>query len=42
MADGTFPPVSFDTHPSRYVHWALQIDGAVATMVMKVEEDRPL
>ena len=42
MAEVAFPPVSFDTHPSRYVHWELQVDGPVATMVMRVQEDRPL
>ena len=42
MAETTFPPVSFETHPSRYVHWSLGIDGAIATLTMKVNEDRPL
>lgn len=42
MAEASFPPVSFDTHPSRYVHWSLQCDGPVATLVMKVQEDRPM
>jgi benzoyl-CoA-dihydrodiol lyase len=42
MAEVSFPPVSFDTHPSRYVHWGLSIDGAVATLSMRVNEDRPL
>jgi benzoyl-CoA-dihydrodiol lyase len=40
MAEVSFPPVSFDTHPSRYVHWGLAVDGAVATLTMKVQEDR--
>jgi benzoyl-CoA-dihydrodiol lyase len=42
MAETSFPPVSFDTHPSRYVHWQLAIDGAIATLTMKVQEDRPM
>ncbi|MEN9784909.1 MAG: hypothetical protein RLZZ299_173 [Pseudomonadota bacterium] len=42
MADTTFPPVSFDTHPSRYVHWKLSVEGAVATLAMCVQEDRPM
>ncbi|MDP2311769.1 MAG: 2,3-epoxybenzoyl-CoA dihydrolase [Pseudomonadota bacterium] len=42
MADVSFPPVSFDTHPSRYVHWVLSVEGAVATMTMRVQEDRPM
>src|SRR4051794_20366047 len=42
MAETSFPPVSFDTHPSRYVHWGLAVDGTVATLTMKVNEDRPM
>ncbi len=42
MAEVSFPPVSFDTHPARYVHWGLAVDGAVATLTMRVDEDRPL
>jgi benzoyl-CoA-dihydrodiol lyase len=42
MADNAFPPVSFDTHPSRYIHWKLEVSGAVATLIMKVDEDRPM
>ncbi len=40
MAENAYPPVCFDTHPSNYVHWGLQIDGAVATLTMRVQEDR--
>ncbi len=40
MAEVSFPPVSFDTHPSRYVHWQLSVEGAVATLTMRVQEDR--
>src|SRR6202789_3140431 len=32
-------PVSFDTHPTRYRHWRLAVDGAVATLSMDVNED---
>ena len=44
MAEPTFqiPAVSFQTHPSRYVHWETTYDGSVATLTMKVQEDRPL
>ncbi len=31
--------IVFDTHPDRYVHWRLSIDGAVATLAMDVSED---
>jgi benzoyl-CoA-dihydrodiol lyase len=33
------PPVSFDTHPSRYRHWRLAVDGGVATLTMDVNEE---
>jgi benzoyl-CoA-dihydrodiol lyase len=32
-------PVDFERDPSRYVHWKLSIDGAVATLGMDVQED---
>jgi benzoyl-CoA-dihydrodiol lyase len=35
-------PVRFETHPSRYVHWRLELEPPVARLVMDVEEDRPL
>jgi benzoyl-CoA-dihydrodiol lyase len=38
-------PISFETHPSRYHHWKLQLptDGsAVATLSLAVDEDHPL
>ena len=31
------PKLSFETHPSRYRHWTLSIEGDVARLVMKVE-----
>lgn len=40
MAETAYPPVSFDTHPDRYVHWQLACEGPVATLTMKVQEDR--
>ena len=36
------PPVSFETHPSRYKHWKLTCDGPVATLSMDVREDAGL
>ncbi|MHC4925242.1 MAG: enoyl-CoA hydratase-related protein, partial [Planctomycetota bacterium] len=36
------PAVNFETHPDRYKHWSLTIDGSVATLVMDVKEDQPL
>ena len=32
--------VTFDTHPDRYVHWRLAVDGAIATLTLDVDEDR--
>ena len=39
---GKEPVVSFDTHPSRYIHWKLGVEGEVARLLMDVQEDRPL
>ncbi|HEY7413037.1 MAG TPA: 2,3-epoxybenzoyl-CoA dihydrolase [Vicinamibacteria bacterium] len=35
-------PVRFETHPSRYVHWRLEIEPPLARLVMDVQEDRGL
>jgi len=32
-------PVSFETHPDRYRHWRLQVEGVVATLLLDVAED---
>jgi len=32
-------PVDFETHPSRYKHWKLSFDGAVATLLLSIKED---
>ena len=34
--------VTFDTHPDRYVHWRLAVDGEIATLTLDVNEDRGL
>ncbi|MDH5750696.1 MAG: benzoyl-CoA-dihydrodiol lyase, partial [Rhodospirillales bacterium] len=31
--------IDFITHPDTYRHWKLKTDGAVATLVMDVQED---
>ncbi|NNL84178.1 MAG: benzoyl-CoA-dihydrodiol lyase, partial [Myxococcales bacterium] len=36
------PRIDFQTHPSRYRHWKLEIEGSVATLVMAVDESLPL
>src|SRR5262245_1162845 len=33
-------PITYDTHPDRYVHWRLAFDGPVATLSMDVNEER--
>jgi benzoyl-CoA-dihydrodiol lyase len=35
-------PVRFETHPSRYIHWKLEVEGPVARLAMDVDEDRGL
>ena len=32
--------VTFDTHPDRYVHWKLAVDGPIATLLLDVDEAR--
>jgi benzoyl-CoA-dihydrodiol lyase len=34
--------VTYDTHPDRYSHWRLAIDGPVATLSMDVNEEKGL
>jgi benzoyl-CoA-dihydrodiol lyase len=41
-ATATVAPVRFETHPSRYVHWKLELEPPVARLIMDVEEDRGL
>jgi benzoyl-CoA-dihydrodiol lyase len=41
-APATEAPIRFETHPSRYVHWRLEIEPPVARLVMDVQEERPL
>src|SRR5215475_8788128 len=31
--------VSFETHPDRYRHWRISVDGPVATLTLAVTED---
>ncbi len=31
----------FETHPSRYKHWKLEVDGEIATLVMAVDDSFP-
>jgi benzoyl-CoA-dihydrodiol lyase len=36
------PPVDYQTHPDRYRHWALKVEGPVATLTMTVDENAGL
>jgi benzoyl-CoA-dihydrodiol lyase len=36
------PRFSFDTHPDRYKHWKLSIEGEIARLTMSVDEAHPL
>src|SRR5262245_11153197 len=36
------PVVEPETHPSRYKHWKLELDGAVATLKLDVQEHQGL
>ncbi len=35
-------PVEFATHPDRYRHWRLEVDGERATLTLDVQENEPL
>src|SRR5262245_54040209 len=37
----TQQPNDFELHPDRYRHWRLSIDGAIATLVMQVDDRHP-
>src|SRR6476659_4300218 len=34
-------PTTFETHPSRYKHWRLAVNGDIATLTMAVDGDHP-
>ncbi|UCH48087.1 MAG: benzoyl-CoA-dihydrodiol lyase [Betaproteobacteria bacterium] len=36
------PYVNYETHPDRYAHWHMSVDGAVATLSMDVNEEKGL
>jgi benzoyl-CoA-dihydrodiol lyase len=41
-ADHPHPSVSFQTHPSRYAHVALSVEGPIARIALNVQEDQGL
>ena len=42
MGEFAYPPVDFETHPERYIHWDLDVDGNIATLTMHIKEDHPM
>jgi benzoyl-CoA-dihydrodiol lyase len=36
------PPVRFETHPDRYLHWRLEIEAPIARLLMDIQEEKPL
>jgi benzoyl-CoA-dihydrodiol lyase len=40
--DGSRGRIDFQTEPARYRHWKLKVDGAIATLLMDVDEKSPL
>ncbi len=41
MAQLPRPMTDFETHPDRYIHWKLSVEGPTARLLMSVQEDRP-
>ncbi len=41
-AAATQAPIRFETRPSDYVHWKLEMTPPVARLILDVQEDRPL
>ena len=39
--DAPAAPVSFQTHPDRYRHWKLAVEGPVATLTLSVDKEAP-
>jgi len=35
-------PIRFETHPDRYRHMSLDVDGPIATLTLAIREDEPL
>jgi benzoyl-CoA-dihydrodiol lyase len=36
----TAAPIRFETHPSKYIHWRLEIEPPLARLIMDVEEEK--
>jgi len=42
MGEFAYPPVDFETHPDRYIHWDFEVNGSIANLTMHIKEDRPM
>ena len=42
MAEYNYPPIQFQTDPSKYIHWMVTYEGTVANVIMNVQIDRPM
>ena len=42
MAEYNYPPITFQTDPSQYVHWLVEYNGPVANVLMNVQIDHPM
>ena len=42
MAEFSYPPIGFQTDPSRYKHWQVEVVGGKATVTMNVQIDKPM
>jgi benzoyl-CoA-dihydrodiol lyase len=42
LSSTSVAPVRFETDPSRYLHWRLEVEPPIARLVMDIQEDRPL
>lgn len=42
MADFSYPPIQFQTDPSQYKHWQVEVTDGLATVTMNVQIDKPM
>ena len=42
MAEYDYPPITFQTAPSSYIHWIVRYDGPIAHVIMNVQIDQPM
>ena len=42
MGEFNYPPITFQTNPSKYTHWKVEYNGEVANVIMNVQIDKPM